>query len=353
MKIMLYSSYFILHPSAFILLKMRDGQFKLRRSLTPLLLVPLALASGCARLSSGSDGLAQTRTRPSPSINRPVAARSTATPPPAAHTAREFESHVALLRRRLPSRQFSIVVEPPFVVVGDGGREAVETHARNTVKWAVDLLKRDYFTRDPSEILDVWLFKDAASYDKHRAALFGPGPDTPYGYYSAKDRALVMNISTGGGTLVHEIVHPFVEANFPDCPAWFNEGLGSLYEQSGEQDGHIHGYTNWRLPGLQRAIRRGGLTSFQTLFAMDAHAFYDEDKGTNYGQSRYLCYYLQERGLLVRFYREFYAARVSDPTGFDTLKRVLGERDIDAFQQKWEKFVLGLSEEVRLTPLRR
>ena len=24
-----------------------------------------------------------------------------------------------------------------------------------------------------------------------------------------------MNISTGGGTLVHEIVHPFIEANFP------------------------------------------------------------------------------------------------------------------------------------------
>ena len=35
-----------------------------------------------------------------------------------------------------------------------------------------------------------------------------------------------MNISTGGGTLVHEIVHPFIEANFPACPPWLNEGLG-------------------------------------------------------------------------------------------------------------------------------
>ena len=46
-----------------------------------------------------------------------------------------------------------------------------------------------------------------------------------------------MNIATGGGTLVHEIVHPFVEANFPGCPTWFNEGLGSLYEQSAERKG--------------------------------------------------------------------------------------------------------------------
>ena len=43
----------------------------------------------------------------------------------------------------------------------------------------------------------------------------------------------IMNIATGGGTLVHEIVHPYVEANFPGCPAWFNEGLGSLYEACG------------------------------------------------------------------------------------------------------------------------
>ncbi len=64
-----------------------------------------------------------------------------------------------------------------------------------------------------------------------------------------------MDISTGGGTLVHEIVHPFIEANFPNCPPWLNEGLGSLYEQSGEVQGRIHGFTNWRLHGLQADIK--------------------------------------------------------------------------------------------------
>jgi hypothetical protein len=318
----------------------------------PLLLAPLALAAACARLPTGADGLAQTRARPAPSDNRAASARETPTPTPAAHTAREFESHVAALRRRLPSREFAVVVEPPFVVVGDGGREAVEASARDTVKWAVDLLKRDYFTRDPAEILEVWLFKDADSYERNRTALFGPGPDTPYGYYSSQHKALVMNISTGGGTLVHEIVHPFVEANFPDCPAWFNEGLGSLYEQSGEQNGHIRGYTNWRLPGLQKAVREGRVRSFKDLTALSAADFYSKETGTNYAQARYLCYYLQERGLLVRFYKEFLTNRAADPTGFDTLKKVLGVEDMGAFQKDWEKFVLGLSEEFRLTPLR-
>ena len=267
-----------------------------------------------------------------------------------AFTEADFKQHVASLQKRLPGPEFTVRIQPPFVVIGDEPASVVERHAEETVKWAVDKLKQDFFTKDPEEILDIWLFKDTASYEKHARELFGQKPTTPYGYYSSADKALVMNISTGGGTLVHEIVHPFVAANFPDCPAWLNEGLGSLYEQSGEQDGHIVGYTNWRLPGLQRAIRRGGLTPFQKLLAMDGRAFYDDDRGTNYAQARYLCYYLQERGLLTRFYREFYANRAADPTGFETLKKVLNETDMDAFQRRWERFVLGLAEE-RLTPV--
>ena len=307
------------------------------------LAVQLALAAGCTP-ASGVDVGAQTVRGANA---RPAA---TTTTPAAGLTDADYARHVEQLRKKLPSSEFEIVVEKPFVVVGDGSRRAVEEHARGTVRWAVDLLKRDFFEKDPKEILDVWLFKDSVSYRANARKLFGRDPSTPYGYYSPAHKALVMNIETGGGTLVHEIVHPFVEANFPDCPPWLNEGLGSLYEQSGEQDGHIVGYTNWRLPGLQRAVRRGQLTPFRELLAMDGRAFYDDDHGTNYAQSRYLCYYLQERGLLVRFYRDFHAARASDPTGFGTLQKVLGESDMDAFQKKWEKFVLELGEE-RLTPV--
>ena len=118
-----------------------------------------------------------------------------------------------------------------------------------------------------------------------------------------------MNIATGGGTLVHEIVHPYVEADFPNAPPWLNEGLGSLFEQSDERDGKIVGLTNWRLAGLQKAIKRGGVPSFFELTHMDSKTFYLEEHGTNYSQSRYLMYYLQEKGLLHDFYRRFRAAR--------------------------------------------
>jgi hypothetical protein len=309
------------------------------RFLFATLILQLALAAGCTQTSSGASQGAR---------NRNANARANVN---AGFADADYARHVEQLKKQLPSKEFEIVIEKPFVVVGDGGRRAVEENARGTVRWAVTLLKQDYFTKDPKEILDIWLFKDSASYNTHATNLFGGKPTTPYGYYSPAHKSLVMNIETGGGTLVHEIVHPFVEANFPECPAWLNEGLGSLYEQSGEQDGHIRGYTNWRLPGLQRAIRRGGLTPFQKLLALDGSAFYDDDPhGTHYAQARYLCYYLQERGLLTRFYREFYTNRAADPTGFDTLKKLLDEPDMNAFQKRWEEFVLGLAEE-RLTPV--
>ena len=174
------------------------------------------------------------------------------------HAPPDYASHVADLERRLPHAGFHVVVVPPFVVIGDEPERVVESRARDIAAWAVRRLKQEYFTAGPPDILDVWLFKNDESYRHHARELFGEEPSTPYGYYSPRHRAIVLNIATGGGTLVHEIVHPFVHADFPSCPTWFNEGLASLYEQSGEQDGRIRGYTNWRLAVSRTRSARAG-----------------------------------------------------------------------------------------------
>ena len=53
-------------------------------------------------------------------------------------------------------------------------------------------------------------------------------------------------------------------------------------------------------------------------------------------------HYLQQNGLLTRFYREFKDNQPADPSGYKTLQKMLRENDMAAFQQKWEKFVLEL-----------
>ncbi|MGI9519858.1 MAG: hypothetical protein ACR2NP_22585 [Pirellulaceae bacterium] len=254
----------------------------------------------------------------------------------------DFETHIHKLQDKLPHDGFTIRIERPFVVIGDESPEVLERRCRQTIRWAVERLRRRYFAHDPDHIVDIWLFKDAESYETHVLELFGTEPGTPFGYYSARHRALVMNISTGGGTLVHELVHPFIERNFPECPSWFNEGLASLYEQCGDDDGDIRGKTNWRLAGLQRAIAADTLPAFQTLCETSTREFYREDPGTNYAQARYLCYYLQEAGKLRDYYHQFVKNVDDDPSGFDTLQAVLEISDMPPFQQQWQDYIMRL-----------
>ncbi len=294
----------------------------------------------------------------------------------------DYAQRVLALKQKSPEG-FSMVVQRPFVVIGDEPIAEVRRWASGTVQWAVDRLKQDYFENDPDIILDIWLFKDEASYNKHTQEIFGDTPDTPFGYFSHQHQALIMNIGTGGGTLVHEIVHPFMAANFPDCPSWFNEGLASLYEQSGEHRGRIWGRTNWRLEGLQELIQptpkpdeqakarpdakpaakpgdvpqraeaaspaeppeKKQLPSFKALCGTSTYEFYSEDPGSNYAQARYLCYYLQQQGLLREYYRQFRRNVRTDPGGYETLKAILGIKDEEGmakFEEAWKAWVLKL-----------
>jgi hypothetical protein len=256
-----------------------------------------------------------------------------------------YADHVAALKKRLAAKglgEMEVRVEAPFVVAGDGPAGALARSAR-TVRWAADRLEADFFAKRPGKILDVFLFSGAESYERGVKLLTGDPPGTPFGFYSRRHGALFMNIATGGGTLVHELVHPYIEADFPNAPPWLNEGLGSLFEQSAERAGHIVGLTNWRLAGLQRAIAHGAVPSFKALTHFGDSEFYGDDGGVNYAAARYLLYYLQEHGKLRAFYRAFRAAKARDPTGYATLVETLGVDDMGAFEKRWGEYVRGLT----------
>ena len=53
-------------------------------------------------------------------------------------------------------------------------------------------------------------------------------------------------------------------------------------------------------------------------------------------------YYLQEKGLLRKFYKRFHADRKENPTGYKTLQKILDRTDITEFQKEWEEYVLKL-----------
>ena len=253
-------------------------------------------------------------------------------------SARELDERAASLRERLDGRGFTIVVEAPFVVIGDESPATVKKHAAGFMRWTIQLLEKDFFAKRPAKLIEVWLFKNEKTYRRGALEFFGDKPDTPYGYYSTERDALVMNIGPGAGTLSHELVHPYMEANFPDVPSWFNEGLASLYERPTEKHGHIWGLPNWRLPNLKKEIRAKTLPTMATLLGTSREEFYNADFDA-YAFARYLLLYLQDHGKLHEFYDAFVADK--DKTGRAALERVLGE-SLEKFEPKWRAWALAL-----------
>jgi hypothetical protein len=254
-------------------------------------------------------------------------------------SADELTARRTALEDRLRGQGFTVLVEPPFVVVGDESPPTVKHHAAGILRWSIHLLEAEYFKARPNKLIEIWLFRNKATYLRGAKKFFGDEPDTPYGYYSPEHDAMVMNIGPGAGTLVHEVVHPYVEANFPESPAWFNEGLASLYERPTEKKGHIWGLPNWRLPNLKKQISDDALPTMTKLLGTSRDEFYNAEFDA-YAYARYLLLYLQEQGKLTEFYQKFTADK-DDTTGRKALEAVLGEK-LDTFEPKWRKWAVAL-----------
>lgn len=231
-------------------------------------------------------------------------------------------------RRRLGASTATAVVGDVFLLAGPssfGGFAA----SRSLAARALAAFYNDRFGRRPREAITVYLFGDAQSYSAFCKAAIHEACISIYGFYWPSERWMVMNAGLGLGTLTHELVHPLVEADFPDAPTWLNEGIASIFEApTFPKAGEIHGVKNWRLPRLRAALSGPPAARAKarphTLFGMADEVFRDDDEALHYALARYLCQWLDERGKLWPFYRAFRDDRRADPTGAAAFKRVVG-----------------------------
>jgi hypothetical protein len=138
-----------------------------------------------------------------------------------------------------------------------------------------------------------------------------------------------------------------VDFDFPDVPAWFNEGLASLHEQcrfradaAGIKGPFIEGLVNWRLPALQKAIAEVRLRPLEELIGGDD--FRGRLEGLNYAQARYFCLYLQEQGLLRKFYQTFRDNRRTDRLGLKSAKAMFPDQSWDGLNLAFRRWAAGL-----------
>ena len=120
-----------------------------------------------------------------------------------------------------------------------------------TISWLHGHMMRDFCRIAPETAeKSIYLFRDKDSYDYYTRQWIGRSVRGVRGLMT-KDKIMVDTMS-GSGTLAHELVHDYIQNDFPQIPGWFEEGISALYEQSAEIEGRMVGLVNFRLQSKER-----------------------------------------------------------------------------------------------------
>jgi hypothetical protein len=234
------------------------------------------------------------------------------------------------------------IVHPPFVLGGDLGEAVLEEWHGKWIAPAARAMAAAYFTEPPRQPVTILLFSGEAAYRDQARRLLGETTISSHGFYRPHLRLIVTHIGHGPGPLMHELTHALMAFDFPDAPDWFREGLASLHERAEiRADGRdLDGLDNERLPLLQAAIRQRQLPSLGSFLV--GEDFLGRRETLNYAYARYLCLYLQRRGLLGDYYRRFRNGRREDPRGEKTLAIVFPGRSLAALESNFCRWVTEL-----------
>ncbi len=197
---------------------------------------------------------------------------------------------------------------------------------------------RHFFKHKPSYYITVVIPRSIAD-----AGRFG-GSNTPAGYYNTGTKTLFVNLASGEGTMIHEFTHALHFADMgalhQDHAFWTIEGFGSLFEGCRMDNGEGLGTVNWRLPAAQQVIGTARYIPLQKLMSMSMQDFM-RDAAIAYAEARYVFYYLQEKKLLDKFYKEYTTNYAADRTGVKALEKVCGKK-LEELEPEWQAWVKTL-----------
>ncbi|MEQ1894531.1 MAG: hypothetical protein ABL998_18480 [Planctomycetota bacterium] len=258
----------------------------------------------------------------------------------------------------------SILIRSPFILIEGPGPTPPEFRQQQTTANQVqvgalskleDLYSRvirptvehmrPYFSRFPEQYVPIFVFGEPfdSSYDAFNAYCkeihFRPAGER-VSYQCMEDNSLMVWVSSGTGTLVHELVHALMEPDFPGAPEWLAEGMASLHE---ELDADFAPSDNYRLIYLHSAhVRFGRLQPVEQLVGLSVTEFRSGYLRLNTAHARYLCYFLLEKGLLQEVYAR--TRSLAAPDARLQLEIVLAALELDSsesLQQVWTEWVLA------------
>lgn len=218
----------------------------------------------------------------------------------------------------------------PFLVLSMETDQTPDSHYRKGIKDFYRFFRSHYFSHAPKRWITVLVAERPYPLVDATRRLYpsvGLPQYAPFlGYYNPSDNLIMATGGRAGyGTLLHEMVHALMAADFPNAPAWLNEGLASLYERTQWRNSTLHGLPNWRMDGMQESK----VHSIQEL-AEDAPQVGLHSR--EIAEYRLLLLYLDELGLLDDLYKKVR----DDPMGF-SLTTALD--DMQVTESGWRDFL--------------
>ena len=237
------------------------------------------------------------------------------------------------------------IVRPPFVLAGDLDDGQLDAWHRETIAPAMRAMSRELLQTAPSEPITVLLLSGESSYNHYAEKLFGDRNVSIYGYYKPgaadagdehrhRRRHLGPRIDARLGRLSISRRSPIGSTK-----AWLRCTSNAAFART-EHGPTIEGLENWRLPGLQKAIRAGRLGSIESLMASDE--FRGPQEGLELCPGALLLSLFGAARLLDDFYRLFRDNHAGDPRGSRALAAVVPDFSWASLDQQFQDWVLTL-----------
>lgn len=272
--------------------------------------------------------------------------------PPAYDLAADVRLRETLADDYFMHRESAVVQDDVFVL--ESTNDTTLQDGAQRLHEALAALLNGRFSRRPSRAVTVYVFPDGESFDWRCESRLDRPCISYLGVWIKETREIMVDQEPGPTTLVHELVHPLIEADEEAVPGgppawaaprWMREGLSALFELPVIHGGEIHGATNWRLEDLQRALgsrTERDLVHLDALFRMPADLFDGEHAGAAYAVARFACQWMDsDQDKLWTFWRTWRRTAADDPTGEKAFAEVFGRtpREADAAWQKWVRML--------------
>jgi len=188
----------------------------------------------------------------------------------------------------------------------------------NTIRLSdsfVNIVKRDFFHADRGYPIRVFICQDQDEFVHFMHRDLGIQDPSDFGIYIFSMKLLATYQDSGLGTFTHEGLHPLVEENLPNRPAWAFEGVPTFFEKfyGYWDDGKLvlyWGFQNpWRIRELEPELTQLDLKKIVSENALPER---------NESKLRMAVMFLWQHGKLRRFLRLVGANnRLGYPTYFE------------------------------------